>query len=201
MDFFDAEMEVKSFSAFRSAIRSSVRALWNGTWNWYEFWESMSDAIRVQYPLAWREGMRLAGMEPEAMTDEERARLALEINRDTRYIGGFGDAIERGSKANGGKLEPLLRRADLWAAGYNRIKELAMTYAANDPKYEWVMGPTREHCKDCLRLEGRVYRASRWKAADIAPRSHRLSCRGYHCLCELVRTTKRGTPGPMPSIG
>lgn len=183
------------------SLRSAVRAFWNGTYNWYEFHEEMQTAIRHYFPQAWREGLATAGIMDEEMNDDERLRLEREIVREVGYIPAFADAIERGSKANGGRLTPLFIRTDRWAASYNRIRSLAMTFAKNDPNYEWVMGPTREHCKDCLKLEGRVYRASRWKAADIAPRSHRLTCKGFHCLCEFVATTKRGTPGPMPAIG
>lgn len=197
---FDAETLVKSFQMYRMTIRNSVRAFWGGTWNWYEFWDSMATAIYNQFPVAWREGMRLAGMEPDDMTQEERIRLQQEITHETSYITGFADAIERGSKANGGKLEPLFKRADLWAAGYNRIRDLAMTYARNDPKLEWVMGPTREHCVSCIRLSGKVKRASVWRAADLAPRMWKLACRGVHCLCELVPTDKPASRGPLPVI-
>lgn len=197
---FDAEMEIKSFSAYRSALRSNVRALWNGTWNWLEFFEGMSDAIRVQYPFAWREGMKLAGMEPEAMTDDETARLNLEIHRETRYIGRFGDAIEKGSKANKGKLEPLMRRADLWAAGYNRVRDLAMTYAKNDPKLKWQIDAPKESCPSCKKLNGKIKRASFWQAKGIYPRCFEcLICKGG-CKCSFVPTTEPLSRGPLPNL-
>lgn len=193
-------MSVKSYDGYRSAIRAAVRAFWNGTWSWFDFSEEMFRAIRTGFTQAWMEGMSAAGITAEEMTDEERIRLEQEINRESRYVTGFADAIEKGSKANGGPLSALFRRVDLWAAGYDRIRSLAMTFAGNDPKYEWVMGPTKEHCDSCLKLNGRVYRASRWKAADLQPRSYKLSCHGFKCLCEFVATTKRCTPGPMPTI-
>lgn len=191
---------LKSYDAYRSAIRSNVRALWNGMWTYLEFWDGMATAIRVQFPMAWREGMGMAGMEPSEMTAEEQVRLNQEINRETGYITRFADAIERGSKANDGKLDPLFRRADLWTAAYNRIRDLAMTYAKNDPKLEWQIDAPKESCSSCKKLNGKVKRASVWKAAGVYPRAYdKLVCRAG-CKCGLVPTTKRATPGPLPAL-
>jgi hypothetical protein len=120
---------IKSYSGYRSTIRAAVRAFWSGVWNWFDFHEEMNVAIRRYFVQSWHEGMRLVGMEPDAITTDERVRLDQEITAAIGYIAGFADAIDRGSKANGGQLGPLLSRADRWAAGYNRIRGLAMTYA------------------------------------------------------------------------
>ncbi len=194
-------MMVKSFDGYRASLRSAVRAFWSGEWGWYEFHEELSTAIRTYFPQAWREGLALAGLTPDDMTDAERVRLEQEIVREIGYIPPFADAVERGSKANGGKLGPLMSRADRWAATYNRIRDLAMTFAQNDPKLRWQIGPVKtEHCADCLRLNGKVKRSSTWRAADLAPRMWKLACHGVHCKCEFQVTTERLSPGPLPVI-
>src|SRR5574341_1536514 len=125
----DTELVVKSYDGYRLNLRAAVRAFWNGTYNWYEFHEEFNAAIRRHFPQAWREGMASAGIKDDEMTDEERTRLERETVREIGYIAAFADAVERGSKANGGKLTPLLIRADRWVATYNRIRSIAMTYA------------------------------------------------------------------------
>ena len=47
------------------------------------------------------------------------------IVQENGYIAGFADAVEEKSKANGGKLGPLLVRADLWVKRYNDLRNRA----------------------------------------------------------------------------
>src|SRR3990167_1410291 len=97
------------------SLRSAVLAFWNGTFGWYEFREEMQTAVRHYFPQAWREGLATAGITDEEMNDEERIRLEREIVREIGYIPAFADAIERGSKANNGKLTLLFIRTERWA--------------------------------------------------------------------------------------
>jgi hypothetical protein len=56
------------------------------------------------------------------------------------------------------------------------------------------------NCTDCRRLNGRVYRSSTWRKADLYPRKHTLECKGYRCACEFVLTSKPCTPGFPPRL-
>lgn len=194
-------MLLKSIEGYRLNIRASVRALWSGTWDYFEFIDQMSLAIERGFTQAWYEGAKIYGINPSELSEEEHAALTSEVNKETGYIYGLGQAINANTKALGGKLAPLISRAELWVSGYNRVRVLGSTYAAKDQKLEFRLGPTREHCRDCSKYNGRIYRASIWRKYNIQPRSYDLACRGYNCLCEFVPTSAPATPGypPKPS--
>lgn len=185
---------------YQSGIRAAVRGLWSGQISWYEAVDMMVLAIETNYTRAWSDGLGHCGINLSEMTPDESARLRLEINNEVQYVYQFADAIARESKANSGKLGLLYDRADMWINRYNSIRDLAMTYACADQKLMWVMGATKEHCTDCRRLDGRVYRASVWRNADLYPRKHSLECGGFRCACEFVSTNEPATPGFPPRI-
>lgn len=179
-------------------IRSAVRSLWNGNIDYYTFMDNMSLAIERGFTQAWYEGAKIYGISPAELTPEEHLRLTDEVNKEREFVRNLGQAITANSKISGGKLQPLITRAELWVAGYNRIRTLGSTYAARDQKQEWRMGATKEHCRSCQRYNGRVYRASTWRKHNIYPRMYDLECRGYNCQCDLYITNAPATPGYPP---
>jgi hypothetical protein len=195
-------MLLKSIEGYRLNIRSAVRGFWNGTFDYFAFRDQMSLAIERGFTQAWYEGAKIYGINPSELTQEEHDALTAEVNKEIGFIGGLGQAIMANQKSFGGKLQPLLTRSELWVSAYNRVRILGSSYAAKDQKVRWEYGDT-EHCVDCLKYNGRVYRASIWRKYDIQPRSYRLACHGYHCLCEFIPTDAPCTPGfpPQPSGG
>jgi len=184
---------------FRGAIRSAVRALWNNEWSLSDFLEQMSDAIDRYYEFAWQEGAAAVDVTPEERTDEEQIALYRQMSEALPHISGYAQAIIDGGKANGGALGPLLDRAELWVKRYNEVRNLAMQMAKRDAKLEWVIGPTEEHCPDCSKYNGRVYRASVW--GEIRPQHRSLKCHGYQCQCEFVPNSRYpATPGKPPRM-
>ena len=196
----DLDFKADPIDGYKINLRSAVRLLWSAQGDWADAWLMFQSAIRRAFTQAWLEGAKAYGISEEELTAEERTRLETEIAHETSYIGKFIDAIEAGSKANGGKLTPLLQRTELWVKGYERIRQLAKVYAAKDEKQEWIYGDT-VHCEDCLRYNGRLYRASIWKKYNIQPKMYSLACHGFHCQCKLEPTDKKATPGrpPLPS--
>lgn len=198
----DFETKAQSgLTAMRMNIRNAVRGLWSGNTDLFDFFEQMDAAIRLGYETAWREGAKTCNIGPNERTVEETQRLEAMIVENRQYIFGYGEAIEAGSKANGGKLAPLMTRAELWINKYNEVKAVAQEMACADTKLMWVWSPEKEHCSDCRKLNGRVYRASVWAKYDIWPQSQALECRGFRCGCSFVPTDKPITPGRPPRIG
>lgn len=189
-------------AAMRMNVRNAVRNLWTGNGDIFDFYEQMNTTIRLGYETAWREGAETCGIKPGERTIEETQRLEAMIAENRQYIFGFGEAIEAGSKANGGKLAPVMTRGELWINKYNEVKAVAQQMACADTKLMWQWDPSIEqHCADCRKLNGRVYRASVWAAYDIWPQSQALECHGYRCGCSFVPTDKSVTPGRPPQIG
>lgn len=189
-----------AFDDYGANIRAGVRGLWSGAFGYLQFIDHMMIALDRGYMRAWTEGAGQFGIRPDEFTAEEtRARLA-QINNDIPYVYRFADAITAGSKANGGKLTPLLQRAAMWQSRYIAVREQAKSFAARDRKLQWRRGNTKQPCNDCKRYHGRIYRASVWREHGIYPRMWELECHGVHCQCIFVETTEAATPGfpPMP---
>ena len=186
---------------FRQALKNAAYALWRGVWDYPAFLDGFTSALVRGLSNAWYEGAESVGIKRDELTDFEMNLLQVGIIEQASYVPGFGMAIMKGSKANKGKWGAIQPRLGMWVNRYNDFKNRGRAAAHNDPKLKWVVGPTKESCKDCQRLSGRVYRASIWRKYDVAPRSNKLSCRGYNCLCTLEPTTERCTPGRPPRIG
>lgn len=183
---------------YHMTIRSQVRGLWRGYFDFYGFLDNMFYAIQTGFQRAWYEGLQECGLTPEDMTLEERQRLDQEIDAELRYITGFAVDISSGSRDQGGLLRDLMWRVDLWQNRYVGVRELAKTYACGDRKLKWIVNPIKEHCRDCLMLDGKVYRASVWKDSGWAPRSRTLACGGFKCGCYFEETNEPITPGVPP---
>lgn len=164
------------------------------------FVDMMSSSIRRGLTQAWNDGMASCGIRPSDMTPDENARLEAEINNQLHYLIGFANDIETNSKASGGHLQPLFDRGELWASRYAMVQSIAMEIACKDKKLKWIMNPLKEHCEHCLRLNGRVYRASTWRRYNIYPKMARLKCRGFRCGCKFEPTSDPVTPGRPPQI-
>lgn len=195
---------LKTVTGYRAALRGAVRGLWNGTFSYDQFIDAFDSAIRFHFPRAWGEGLAAVGLTMEDMNLEEKLKLQTLIVQEQSYIDPFAQAIEAGSKANRGPLQPLLDRVERWLARYNGIKSLAMQLAKNDPKLMWVKHAS-DSCDSCRRLDGKVKRASVWRAADLRPQSMRLACmqsaKGVPvCKCELVPTDAPISPGRLPAV-
>jgi hypothetical protein len=193
-------MKFKTLEGYRLLLRENARQFWSGQGDWYDFYTSMMLSIERGFKQAWAEGMLTYGLKLDDQNAEEKKRLAVEINAEKTHIETLADYIEKNSKANGGKLTLVFQRVEQWISAYSRIRQLATAMAAKDKPLEWVYGPT-EHCADCLRLNGRVYRASIWIKNNLLPKSWQLECHGIHCQCELKPTTKPLTRGRPPRLG
>ena len=187
---------------FHDRWRSITRSLWNGVWSYDQSFDFAQQVVRNGLTQAWYEGAKKVGLAPADMTPEERIELERIIFGEFTHIDGFLAAIDQGSKANGGKLAPLMKRADLWIGRYEDVVSRAELTGRDDPKLQWQYGDT-QHCDSCLRLAGKTKRASFWKRAGVhprAPRNEMLQCLGFNCQCVFVPIDEKCTPGPLPRL-
>jgi hypothetical protein len=196
----EAPLAEQFSSSYVRDIRGIVRAFWNGTLDYDQAWGLFQDTVRIGLTRAWYEGAAECGIQPSELTDDERYALQGAIYTESGHIAGFLEAIEAGSKANGGALAPLLSRAGMWGNRYLDVTNRAKLMACGNQKMRWDLGPTKDHCESCLKLNGKVKRASQWDEADIRPQSPRLKCGGYRCLCTLTPTDEPMSKGPLPRI-
>ena len=194
----------KTQDAYRRSLRQFVRGYWNGQLGAFDFYDGFANAIERNFTKAWMDGAALWGIAPAEITDEEKTRLRLEIATEISHINGFAEAIQAGSKDNGGQLTPLYDRLELWVNAYGRIMSLAGQLAAADAKGLWKYGDTVEHCASCSTYAGRVYRNSVWakwlEPYDLLPRGKGLACGGWRCDCSIVKTSEPVSSGRPPIV-
>lgn len=185
---------------YAASIRATFRAFWLDLISYDYAFEAMMTAIWRGFERAFADGAGECGILPEEFTPIERMDLEQRIFDQYNYINGVLDFIQANSKTNGGKWGTVNARVPLWANRYGEAREKAKGMACADQKAKWVYGDTIEHCKDCSRVVGRVYRFSTWDRYGWIPGSHELACGGWRCKCQRVPTDEKCTPGRPPSL-
>ncbi len=188
---------------YRARLRSAVRALWTGIWDVDQFFDELLTIISVGLTDAWEEGAKQCGIEPEDLDKKELAALRTAIGRERNFIFGFGDAVSDSSKANKGKLRPLMSRVDTWANRYTDVANQARIMACANKKLKWKVDPSKENCKSCLRLNGQVRRGKIWAKHGVRPQNPpngKLECKGWKCGCSLDPTDDPVTRGRFPKL-
>jgi len=186
---------------YQSRVSAMIAALWRGSIDENTFAMGMITLIEQGMRAAWKEGMLEAGITEGEMSTPEIIALSELISFQWSYIDGLTSYIVANSREKGVKLYTLQPRIDMWVNRYNEARNQALTMASNDPKLEWVLGATGEHCRTCKRYNGKVKRASYWEQIGARPQSPNLECSGINCKCELVPTDKplsRGYLTPPP---
>lgn len=184
---------------YRRSVRAAVRQYWKGEADRFQFIDGMIGLIRRGLTRAFQDGAKAVGVLPDELTPVELTALEEKINDQYQYVLDLAKEIEA-NRDSEGKLGSLFARAELWINRFGEIKEVAMNLVGQDQKLEWVLGQTEEHCADCQKLAGRVYRASVWAKYGIAPKSRELACGGWLCDCERVPTSKPATKGRPPKL-
>lgn len=177
----DNKARPTSVDAYAFALRQNVRAFWSGRRDFDQFLETLNDTIQFHLELAWRRGAAECGISPDERTSEEAARLREFVLNQMSFTFNLAEFVEANIQAEGGLLRTSLKRLPPWINRYNEVKAIASEMACGDQKLVWLIG-VAEHCKTCLKLAGRVMRASRWAELDVHPQDTRpgkLACRGF----------------------
>ncbi len=186
---------------FRRNIRASVRGLWTGALSFEQSLRTFRTTIERSIEQAWREGAQECGIQPDELTVAELTARDEFIFEQNELAPNFLNVVRSQSKANGGKLTPLLSRAEMWTNQYSSAKQQSEALACADDKRVWRVGRT-EHCKTCLGLNGQVRRLSFWKN-NVLPRNapnEKLICKGFNCQCTLQKTNKIMSRGRLPRL-
>lgn len=179
---------------YRTQIRGAVRGLWKGVLSFSDFSEAMQSTITRGMTQAWTEGARECGIAFDELSEGELTALKEITEGQFEYIEGFRDFIDENSKPNAGKLDTAFKRSSLWINRYLEAVNQAKTMACKDQKLKWVINARgkgcREHCSSCMKLNGKVKRASYWDKVGIRPQSSVLECGGWRCCCGFEVTSE-----------
>jgi len=179
----------ENIGSYYSKIAGLTFSLWQGSIDENAFISEMIVLVQQGMKSAWLEGMAEVGISESEMNPDELVAMSQLISGQWNHIEGFAAYIVENSKANKIQFSTLDSRIQMWVNRYNEAKNQAMQMASNDPKLEWVLGEG-EHCKTCVRYNGKVKRASYWEKINARPQSSALACKGINCKCELVPTEK-----------
>lgn len=188
------------------AVRAAVRGVWTGAFtSAAQGSDALFPAIRRYFLLAFNEGMAECGVKPEERTEKERKALVARIKEELSHVPAFMKAVYDGRKGSE-KERPLpsfLSRAEMWTNRYTELRDLGKMMACGDRKLKWVLNPAKENCRDCIRLNGKIKRASAWekaRAQGIYPQSPALACGGFRCGCTFLPTDEPMSKGPLPKL-
>ncbi len=186
---------------YRKGLRSAVRGLWSGTLTIGQAENAFEAAIGRRITQAWNEGAAECDIKPDELSEAEILARDEFIENQIEFAPSFLEDVAANSKANKGKLKPLLTRTELWVNQYSSAKQRSEAMACGDEKRIWVLGRT-EHCRSCLALNGQVRRLSFWES-HVLPRNapnDRLECKGFNCQCTLKSTKKPISKGRLPRL-
>jgi len=215
----------QSYRAFTEQFENLVKGLFAvsgfpGQADAQRLTQELSSLIRTFWPSAWADGIKPFGLTMGDLTGLELFALESAISRDVAALPGFsqfvlqnnwrtiGDVPSRRTSPDrwreaiygSPQWSKIQARIRLWWNGYHRIESEARQLAAGDRLMMWILGPTEQHCPDCSKYAGRVYRGSTWAKWDVRPQHPRLACHGFNCQCRLQITTEPVTPGRPPRM-
>lgn len=166
--------------SFRRNLRASVRGLWTGALTKAQALRTFRAAIERGIEKAWVDGAQECGIQPDELTVKELTARDEFIFDQNDLAPNFIDAIAANSKAEGGQLQPLIQRNEMWVNQYESAKVESEALACGNGKRIWRLGNT-DHCKTCVSLENQVRRLSFWQN-NVLPRNpvnEKLVCQGF----------------------
>lgn len=178
-----------------------ARGLYNSQIDALSGADALFSAVGRGLTQAFIEGQKECGIKANERTEEESAELARLIGDNYQYVGRFVEWIVAHNKASGAPFEMIKARVAMWVNRYIEVKSIAQTMTCQNKKLRWQLDGG-EHCRSCLKLNGRVARASVWNERNIYPRmvNNRLKCGGYNCKCAFIETDQPATRGRWPNL-
>lgn len=190
-----------SISSYRTGLRAPVRALFTGAMDFDQFFDAMMTAIRRGITQAWNQGAKLAGVAENELTPQEMIAREQTINNEFNYITGLAARIDE-IRDTDGKLGSAFNLLGAWVNRWQDAKNRAQEIASTDPKLKWNLG-VAEHCTSCVKLSGKIKRASYWNERGVHPQqppNELLECGGWECKCFFTPTNEQLSKGPLPRL-
>lgn len=171
---------------YTKEIRGIARMVWQG--KAVDATRAMWGTVSIGLNAAWNKGAASCGILPGDLTMDEVIRRDMIIIQQRGYIAEFLTWVYTHRRDGPSKLlwRQIQPRVNMWGNAWNRsFNEAKVRACANQPT-RWVLHGrhrTKQPCSDCLKMNGRVYRASVWSKHNIFPQSPNLACKGFNCGC------------------
>ena len=171
---------------FEIAVEDAISDALQNTIDQKTFILRMMQAIRGYGDIAMLDGLAAGGVVTTINNIDDDDRIFL--NRHYVRQRGFVNDLAKVVFGKGLSESEQSRKPILW---FNKsiapLFEAGKASADKNGMYEWVLGNTEEHCRDCVKLDGQRHRMKTYYAKGIIPQSDVLECGGWHCDCRLVK--------------
>lgn len=145
-------------------------------------------SLRTFGARAYRDGLSDGGVTDATMSDDDMTRFNLLLAQQSQYVSNFTATVIGAGISDA----QAFGKPQMW---FNKsiqpFYDAGLLSANKNGNYEWVLGATEQHCKDCSRLNGQIHRLKSYFAKNLYPKSSALACRGFRCDCRLIRTAER----------
>ena len=202
LDEIDSQLEaIKSIASTRIdyelAVEDLIEQSRNDDITKRVFQTKMMQAIRGYGKLAFIDGLRDGGVTAEP-DDEEKVFIETHVVKQRQYVNNLADKIYAKEKAiTDAQAE---QKPAMWySKSISPLYEAGKMSAEKNAMVEWVYGDTIDHCVDCRVLNGQRHRMKTFFSKGILPRSDLLSCNGFQCDCDLIRTDSMAR-GRLPNL-
>lgn len=124
----------------------------------------------------------------DGLTTEEQQLLQEQIDISSESAISLAQSVADGSFAGDEGAASLAIRMLLWTNTAAFLFSLGQLFREDNPFFMWVFNPIKDHCVDCVRLNGQVHTADEWRRSGWVPRGFVLNCRGFYCGCAFVES-------------
>lgn len=186
----------KNITSYRQQLRRLVTQYHSEQITEQEFIDEFIDLLAREFENAWLSESPFNSI--DQLPPDQRSELFDQINQQIPFIENFAGDIDPAKP-----LDPYLSRVVLWTRRFDEIAIRARIMADPDSHYEWILGATDIHCESCSALSRIVKTGQYWLDKQVLPQvanATYLICQGYNCKCELRKTNKPVTEGPLPVV-
>lgn len=144
------------------------------------FGGAMRSALRRYGLVAFRDGMKEGGYDPESLSSDDLTIFKAWLAESSDYVSSLGAALFK----DGATPNPDVR-GDLWVnKSLNDIFFAGLRIGAPNKLATWRLGGTEKHCATCLENDGQTKSVDDWAKQGL-PQDRRLDCEGWQCDCGL----------------
>lgn len=186
----------KSITTYRQQLRRLVRQYYSGQMTEQQFIDEFINLLAREFESAWLSESPFNSI--DQLPPAQQSELFDQINQQIPFIENFANDIDPAKP-----IGPYLSRVILWTRRFDEIAIRARIMTDPEAHYEWILGATDIHCTSCLALDKIVKTGQYWLDKQVLPQvanATYLACQGYNCKCELRKTTKLVTEGPLPVV-
>ena len=150
-----------------------------------EFESRLAELVALILMAIWLRG---ANLNLSDLTPTDRSIMDDALEPHLNSVRGLSDDLYAGRYED--SPAAALTRIIVWSNMAAGIYFMGLLSRRDDPRLRWDWDPLKDHCNDCVRLNGQIHTAAEWRASGFVPRTTALECRGFNCGCGFSETSE-----------